>query len=152
MRFSPCGRPSFSCEFEFILSCACRLFRVRHQSKPSLVPKHQGNLFRVSFLFATPAKKVHLPASFPTLAYGPPSAFLTLSTGYASLHLAGLFHPAATYGIHLSGVLSAAQRARLVGDLCPLVVGVFRLPAGCPPGANSKHLAFRALFQTTTRC
>jgi len=43
--------------------------------------------------------------------YGPPSAFLTPSTACASLCLAGLFHPAATSGIHLSGVCSCCQAA-----------------------------------------
>jgi hypothetical protein len=36
----------------------------------------------------------------------PSSAFLTPSTVCSSVHLAGLFHPAATSGIHLSGVIS----------------------------------------------
>ena len=36
--------------------------------------------------------------------FGPPSAFLTLSTVYSSLCLAGLFRPATTSGISLSGV------------------------------------------------
>jgi hypothetical protein len=40
---------------------------------------------------------------------GPPSAFLTLSTAFASSRLAGLFRPATTSGICLSGGLSRRQ-------------------------------------------
>jgi len=55
--------------------------------------------------------------------FGPSSAFLTLSTGCSSLCLAGLFHPAATSGIHLSGaLLPAAEPRHLVGGRCPPVV------------------------------
>jgi len=39
----------------------------------------------------------------PTLTFVPPTAFLALSTAYSSPHLAGLFHPAATSGVHPSG-------------------------------------------------
>jgi len=60
----------------------------------------------VSLPIATPAERVHSRASIPSSPYGPSSAFLTPSTVYASPCLAGLFHPAATSGIHASGVLS----------------------------------------------
>jgi hypothetical protein len=49
-----------------------------------------------------------LPMSRST---GPPSAFLTPSTVYSSMYLAGLFHPTTTSGIHLSGVISRHQAA-----------------------------------------
>jgi hypothetical protein len=48
---------------------------------------------RVWSFFATSVVGVHFSASFPTLAYVPPSAFPTPSTVYSSLYLAGLFHP-----------------------------------------------------------
>lgn len=44
-----------------------------------------------------------LPSSRPNV---PPSAFLAPSTVCSSVYLAGLFHPAATSGIHLPGVIS----------------------------------------------
>jgi hypothetical protein len=47
-----------------------------------------------------------LRASIPSSPYGPSPAFLTPSTACSSSSLAGLFHPAATSGIHLSGVSS----------------------------------------------
>jgi hypothetical protein len=43
------------------------------------------------------------------LAFVPPSAFLTLPTGYSCAHLADLFHSAATYEIHSSGILSRCR-------------------------------------------
>lgn len=58
---------------------------------------------RVSFLIATKEQRVHLAVSFPKLAYGPPTLFLTTSTAYASLSRDGLFHPSATYRISTPG-------------------------------------------------
>ena len=58
----------------------------------------------------------------PTPDFVPPSAFLTLSTGYSSSHLAGLFHPTATSGIRSSGVFSAAKPAHLIDESCPHAV------------------------------
>jgi len=55
---------------------------------------------------ATSTRRVHLRASIPSSPYVPPSAFLTPSTACSSSSFAGLFHPAATSGIHLSGVRS----------------------------------------------
>jgi len=49
-----------------------------------------------------------LPMSRPTV---PPSAFLAPSTVCSSACLAGLFHPAATSGIHLPGVISRCLAA-----------------------------------------
>jgi hypothetical protein len=89
---------------------------------PSESPKCPNYLPRVSFRFATPTKRVQLAASFPVLAYFPPPVFLTLSTAYASFCLAGLFHPAATSRIHLSGVFPAVQPGHLVGGPYPLAV------------------------------
>jgi hypothetical protein len=48
-----------------------------------------------------------LPSEHPTAHPNvPPSAFLAPSTVCSSVHLAGLFHPTATSGIHLPGVIS----------------------------------------------
>ena len=48
-----------------------------------------------------------LPSEHPTAhPHVPPSAFLAPSTVCSSAHLAGLFHPTATSGIHLPGVIS----------------------------------------------
>jgi hypothetical protein len=61
------------------------------------------HLFRVSFSIATSKQTIHLSVSIPTATYGPSSVFLTLSTGYACLPLASLFHPAATSEIFFKG-------------------------------------------------
>ena len=104
------------------------LVRLPSLQSPSSIqarPIHRSGrtTFPESFApFATSAKRIYLPASVPLLAYVPSSAFLTLSTVSASFCLAGLFHPAATSGIHLSGFFPAAQVGRLVGGLYPLVV------------------------------
>jgi len=50
----------------------------------------------VRFSSATSAHRVHTRQGSHALAFGPPSAFRTLSTGSSSVRLAGLFHPAAT--------------------------------------------------------
>jgi len=44
----------------------------------------------------------------------PPSTFLASSTVYSSSQAASLFHPAATCGIHSSGVFPAAKPYRLI--------------------------------------
>jgi len=75
-----------------------------------------------SFPIATSARRIHLRASIPGSPYDPPPAFLTPSTVSSSSSFAGLFHPAATSGIHLPGVSPAAQPYRLVGDRYPPVV------------------------------
>jgi hypothetical protein len=61
-------------------------------------------------------------------AYVPPSVFRTPSTGYSSLYLAGLFHPAATSEVSSPGVSPDGQQVGLVTRLCPLV-GCRRPPA-----------------------
>jgi hypothetical protein len=134
-------------------SSSSHVFTVSSESvivpNPSDPPKCPDNLPRVSSLFATSTERIHLATSFPPLAYGPPTAFLTLSTASASLCLAGLFHPTATSRIHLSGALPAAQPGRLVGGLCPLVVRLLSshrkvalpipTPGVPPPGLCSKQ-------------
>src|SRR5690606_11331625 len=72
-------------------------------------PRCEDAFLGVSFPIATSGPGVHLRASIPISPYGPPSAFLTLSTVCSSSSLAGLFHPAATSGIHLSGASSRCQ-------------------------------------------
>jgi len=81
---------------------------------------------------------------------GPPSAFLALSTVCSSLCLAGLFHPAATSGIHLSGVCSCCRAApsrrwpvpscRCAVDFCRRVTSQRRPQPhrlqGIDPGSN----------------
>jgi hypothetical protein len=52
----------------------------------------------------------NLPTDWhPTPILVPPSAFLTLSTAYSSLHLVSLFHPTTTYEILSSGVSPDSQ-------------------------------------------
>jgi hypothetical protein len=57
--------------------------------------------------FLSPSRHQHEEStcrpSIPSSTYGPPAAFLTPSTVYSSSRLAGLFHPATTSEIHLSG-------------------------------------------------
>lgn len=64
--------------------------------------------------FAPPSRHQRTESThdgFLKAAYVPPAAFLALSTGCSSLHLAGLFHPAATSGIALQGFPPAASRS-----------------------------------------
>jgi hypothetical protein len=66
----------------------------------------------------------------------PPSEFLTPSTVCSSSGLAGLFHPAATSGIHPSGISPPQQPCHLIGAPCPLDVSPFSLPPACATGAR----------------
>jgi hypothetical protein len=81
------------------------LFRVCHRSNFAQHPQVLCTFLGVWFSIATLACEVHLAAGFPHPAYVSPSAFLTLSTIYSFTNVAGLFHPAATYEIHSSGVV-----------------------------------------------
>jgi hypothetical protein len=106
----------------------------------------------VSLPIATPARGIHLRASIPGSLYGPPSTFLTSSTAYSSSNLAGLFHPAATSGIHLSGVLPRCPaRNASSAPPYPPVVGDPRLPPGYPDDSSSGHPASRVLIRTAIR-
>jgi hypothetical protein len=103
--------------------------------------------------FATPALGVHLSAGFPNPAYVPPTVFLTLSTVYSSLRLAGLFHPTrhvrgSPYRVYcptLSRPGSSPARALLT----------FRHPAplqpSCPAYTSAESLASRALIRAPIR-
>ena len=97
----------------------------------------------VSFPIATSTGRVHLRASIPSPLYGPPSAFLTPSTVYASLCLADFFHPAATSGIHLPGIFSRcrarATRRRPVPSCRLAAVACHRVAslAPAPPTPSS---------------
>jgi hypothetical protein len=85
---------------------------------------------------ATSAERVHLRASVPSSPYGPPSAFLTPSAICSSLYLAGLFHPAATSGIHLPGVFSrhpARAPRRHPVPSCRLAAVAYRRVASTAP-------------------
>jgi len=101
---------------------------------------------------ATSAERVHLRASIPSSPYGPPSAFLTPSTASSSSCLAGLFHPAATSGIHLPGVFlplpsqNASSAPRALLSVCGC-----RLPPSCLGGASSTRPASRALIRAAIR-
>jgi len=77
---------SSSRELRFLSRVWCYLGPVNRPQPTNAFP-------RVSSSIATTVLGVHLPASIPALAYVPPSVFLTLSTAYSSLNLAGLFHP-----------------------------------------------------------
>jgi hypothetical protein len=95
---------------------------------------------------------------------GPSSAFLPLSTACSPRSLAGLFHPAATSGIHPTRVFPAAEPALLIG--VPFLHGVsHRAPVihrsesrqhsmphlqGLAPGSNPLPLA-EGLAPPTTR-
>jgi hypothetical protein len=90
----------------------------------------------VSIPIATSTERVHLRASIPSSPYGPPSAFLTPSAVCSSLCLAGLFHPAATSGIHLPGVFSRyparATRRRPVPSCRLAAVACHRVASTAP--------------------
>jgi hypothetical protein len=140
-------RPPFSLESGFILSCASPLFRVH--DRPTLA----DTLTSISHLPWGPSP--HRDTStrnsptdkLPTLAYEPPSVFLTLSTDYPSLHLVSLFHPTATSGIHSSGAFPAVQLTHLIGESSPLVVSNLLLQPSeldCPdPEARSSGASSR---------
>jgi hypothetical protein len=66
----------------------------------------------------------------------PSSAFLPLSMVYSSSSLASLFHPAAAFEIHLSGVFPTAWPLHLIDAPFPLAVSEERLPRSCPHGAS----------------
>jgi len=85
------------------------------------------HLLRVSFSIATSKQRIHLPAAIPTATYGPSSVFLTLSTVYASLPLAGLFHPTTTSEIFSSRAFPGSQPLLLITTAYPLVVYVHSL-------------------------
>jgi hypothetical protein len=99
--------------------------------------------------FGSPSRHEHMKSTGRRASHsstnGPPS------TACAFTYPAGLFHPTATSGIRTSGVFSAAKPARLIDESCPHVVGGFLLPASCPAGARSTHLAFRASIRAAIR-
>jgi hypothetical protein len=105
--------------------------------------------------FPSPSRHQHVESTRRRVSapdYGPPSAFLTLSTGCSSTRLAGLFHPAATSEIRTSGSFPAAQPTRLIDAPCPLVIDEILLPASCPTGTRSTRPVCRALIQAAIRC
>jgi len=71
------------------------------------IPKYRVTSREVLFPIATSVLGVHFPRASQA-HFVPSSAFPTLSTVSSSSHLAGLFHPTATSGIHFSGVFLAA--------------------------------------------
>ena len=148
MRSLPSGRPSRSCEHEFILSCASRPFRVRDRFEPVWNTEVTRQPSPSSAPHRDTSSASPLAASFPPLTYGPSSAFLTLSTAYSSQYLAGLFDPAATSGIHPSGIspLPSQATSSVVCALLSLMLLVYRevtlprpTPSTSPPGLQSRQ-------------
>jgi hypothetical protein len=66
------------------------LYRVRCCLTSARRPKLSCASLGISSSFATSVRRIHFPASFRRLAYGPPSVFLTPSTVFASPDLCGL--------------------------------------------------------------
>jgi hypothetical protein len=108
------------------------LFRVRFRPIPAHVLAIACTFLGVFFPIATRASRVHFHGEIPIFALVPPTVFLTLSAVCSSTHLAGLFHPAATHGIHSSGVFPTAKPVRLSPHCALLSLDDFRLQPGCP--------------------
>jgi hypothetical protein len=88
--------------------------------------------------------------------YGPPTAFLTLSTACSSSNLAGLFHPAATSGIHLPGVFSRClaepPHRRPVPSCCSTTRSCRRVTPSAPDrAAPPSGLCSGQRFEATDR-
>jgi len=91
---------SFGSPSEYVASRSRSLGRSRVSSSP-------GG-------FASPSRHQHQESTnrwLLTTTFVPPAAFLTLSTGYSSCCLAGLFRPAATSWIRLQGFPPSASRS-----------------------------------------
>jgi len=88
---------------------------------------------------------------FPVPIFVPSSAFLTLPTVYSSLNFVGLFHPTATYGIHLPGVFPAAQPIHLSMRRTLMSFCDSLLPPSCPDCAGLRSPAYRVLIRTAIR-
>jgi hypothetical protein len=127
------------------------LFRARHAPSPAQHPQVPCAFPGVSLSIATSVHGVHCSAGLPTPAYVPPSAFFTLSTVFSSTHLAGLFHPATTYEIHSSGVVSRCQASTAFTVLSPHVVRRLSPPAKLPQLSSSGHPNFRVLIRAAIR-
>jgi len=164
--FAPAMDSLFPAELRGLTSSpAPVLFRVRvhplvrfTSSSESLLIHTRPRLSRtsstflgVSFPIATSVSRVHTRRA-PTLTFVPPSAFRTLSTVYSSEHLAGLFHPTATSGIHSSGAFPATKPTRLVVVPSPPDDCRPSPPAELPRLSSSDRLAFRGLIQAAIRC
>jgi hypothetical protein len=103
----------------FILSFASlrlqSMWPIRSRSRLSL----RTTSLEISVPIATSAPRIHLirPGSQP-LVYLPSPAFLPLSTVCSPRSLAGLFHPAATYGFHPSRAFPTAKPLLLIEAPC----------------------------------
>jgi hypothetical protein len=106
----------------------------------------------VLILIAAPTQRVHSRTRIPIAPYVPPSAFLTLSTAFSSLCLAGLFHPTTTSRIHLSGFCSRCQAVTASSATRTLLP--FRsdlLPPSFLGSAGGHCFVFRVLFRAAVR-
>lgn len=145
-------RPPFPCEFEFILSCVYRLFRVRHRSKPVLLAEAAKTTFpefcslsRHQQSESTSRRVFHhspmfRPQRFPRSRRVTPR-FALQACFILQPRLGFTFQG---FPRHLAG--------RLVDDPCPLAVSSTCLPESFQPGTNLRNPAFRALLQAAIRC
>jgi len=155
-----CGLPSDTVpRFLAITGSSSRrlhpLFRVHPASHlPALAGPYRlpTPSMRFLFSFATSTHRVHKQQGSQTLASGPPAAFLTLSTGYPSVHLVGLFHPTATSKILSSGAFPGNQLPSSSLGHCPHSVRVNLLHLGEPKCTRSRRAAYKALLRLPIRC
>jgi len=99
-----------------------RLFRVLRARLLPTARARQAPSVEFLASFTASARGVHLPAELPVSTYVPPSAFLTLSTGFSSSCLAGLFHPATAYEVPSSGCSPDCRPHWLIASQLPLDV------------------------------
>jgi hypothetical protein len=119
-------------------------FRVRRCVSPA---RHECRTPSMGFRspFATSVCEVHISTAVPPAIFVPPSAFLTLSTGYSFSHVVGLFHPTATSGIRSSRVFPAAKPPRLIDEPFPHAVSRVSPPSELPHWCQILSLRFQGL-------
>jgi len=152
-------RPPHACACGFILSCASRLLQsLSSRTRPERMWPHASKHLPWG---SAPLRDVSwrrpLMQASPA-CFVPSTTFHTSSTACSATSLAGLFHPAATYGIHSPGVFPLARWYGLV--VRPPPHGVQHPPpvAGLPAKTRrrQKHVpayrvSFRAGVRTTSR-
>jgi hypothetical protein len=119
------------------------LFSTRKRQTPSL------GLLR---LLRDISAQSPLNGRLPSPTYVPPSAFLTPSTAYSSLHLADLFHPATTSEIHSSGVCPRQPAKSTHRRPVPSCRLRHSPTAELPRPHQIPTLAFRVLIRPPVRC